>query len=95
MHIYYHLITNFPFIFRYIGVKFDQINEHLKNISNNNKHGVAQAWNNAALRTLQRQFAKTPNNKWMIWIIMLDYSCNCCQSNCCQICTANFIIIFT
>ncbi|XP_067208063.1 uncharacterized protein [Linepithema humile] len=57
-------------IIGYVGAKFNQINEYLKNMANNNKYGTTQDWDDTVLHTPQR-FAKTPSNKkWMIWIIM-------------------------
>ncbi|XP_067207602.1 uncharacterized protein [Linepithema humile] len=57
-------------IIGYVGMKFEQINEHLKNMANSNKCGMTQAWDNTVIHTPQRQFAHIPSNKWMIWIII-------------------------
>ncbi|XP_067207671.1 uncharacterized protein [Linepithema humile] len=57
-------------IIGYVGAKFNQINEQLRNMSNNNKYEITQTWDNIGLHTTQRQFANTSSNKWMIWIII-------------------------
>jgi len=39
-------------------------------MTNNNKNGKTQAWDNIVLHKPQQRFTKTPSNKWIIWIIM-------------------------
>lgn len=54
-------------MFRYVYIKFRQINEYLGNVANNNKYGMIQVWDNTVLHTSQRRIART---NWTIWIIM-------------------------
>jgi len=60
--------TNF-FTFRYIGLKFDQINKLLQNLITNNDHKIKQVWENFTIHS-HRQFPEALNNKRLIWIIM-------------------------
>ncbi|XP_067207670.1 uncharacterized protein [Linepithema humile] len=57
-------------IIGYVGLKFDQINEQLRNMAYNNKYGMTQTWDNTVLNVRQRQFAKNSSNKWTIWTII-------------------------
>lgn len=57
------------FIFRYIGLKFDQINENLQKIMRDNKRGLIQVRKNHVL-SCQSRFLGIPSNKYMIWIVM-------------------------
>ncbi|XP_071631946.1 uncharacterized protein [Temnothorax longispinosus] len=56
-------------ILEYIGLKFDQINEHLQNLTRNNKRKIKQAWQKSRTHQYQRRFSKTLNRKCIIWII--------------------------
>lgn len=68
-------------MFRYIELKFDQINKNLQKFGQinknfqktvrNNKHEVTQVGRNQVLQLRQcRLFFETSNNKDIIWIIM-------------------------
>ncbi|XP_072767255.1 uncharacterized protein [Anoplolepis gracilipes] len=54
-------------IFGYIGLKFDQINQHLLDLTRDNKRGIKRVWENSIH---QHRFSQAPNNDWMIWIII-------------------------
>lgn len=54
-------------IFRYIGLKFDQLNQHLLNLIRANKRGIKRAWGNSMH---QHRFSQTSSNEWMTWIVM-------------------------
>ncbi|XP_025266009.1 uncharacterized protein LOC112638448 [Camponotus floridanus] len=56
-------------IIGYIGIKFDQINEHLQDMANNDNRKIKQAWENP-MHPSQCRFLKISNNKWIIWTIM-------------------------
>ncbi|XP_029160040.1 uncharacterized protein LOC114932033 [Nylanderia fulva] len=55
-------------ILGYIGIKFDQVNEHLQEMASNNNGKIKQE--NQMLHPYQRKFLKILNNKWIIWIII-------------------------
>jgi len=55
-------------MFRYIGLKFDQINEHLDKLTNGNK--IKRAWEDSVLLFHQSRYTKAPRNAHMIWIVM-------------------------
>ncbi|XP_029159994.1 uncharacterized protein LOC114931995 [Nylanderia fulva] len=54
----------------YVGLKFDQVNGYLVNISKDNKYDVKQTQENPVLLSYQHTFPKTPNKEWMTWILM-------------------------
>jgi len=56
------------FTFRYIGLKFDQINKLLQNLITNNDYKIKQVWENFTIHS--HRFSETLNNKLLIWIIM-------------------------
>jgi len=55
-------------IFRYIGLKFDQINENFQNMTRNNMLGTPHFYKNIVLHS--RRSLKTISSKFMIWIVM-------------------------
>ncbi|XP_072754252.1 uncharacterized protein [Anoplolepis gracilipes] len=57
-------------ILGYIRIKFDQINDHLQNITSNDNHEIKQTWENLLLHSSQYRLMKISSNKWIIWIIM-------------------------
>jgi len=58
------------FTFRYIGLKFDQINKLLQNLITYNDHKIKQVWENFTIHSHRCRFSETSNNKRLIWIIM-------------------------
>ncbi|XP_011858627.1 PREDICTED: uncharacterized protein LOC105556163 [Vollenhovia emeryi] len=60
-------------ILEYIGLKFDQVNEHLHNMIRNNEHKI-QAWQNSIIHPHQHRFSKltlrTLSSKYIIWIVI-------------------------
>ncbi|KAL6433827.1 hypothetical protein ACFW04_005809 [Cataglyphis niger] len=54
-------------IFGYVGLKFDQVNQHLLNLTRDNKCRIKRAWESSMH---QYRFSQTPNKEWMIWIII-------------------------
>ncbi|XP_036140806.1 uncharacterized protein LOC114253850 [Monomorium pharaonis] len=57
-------------ILNYIGLKFDQTNEHLQHLIKNNKHKKKQDWKNPMMYPDQCRFSKTLNRKCVIWIVI-------------------------
>ncbi|XP_011858625.1 PREDICTED: uncharacterized protein LOC105556160 isoform X2 [Vollenhovia emeryi] len=55
-------------ILEYIRLKFDQINEHLHNMTRNNK--IKQAWENSVVYPHEHRFSKTLSSKYTLWIII-------------------------
>lgn len=60
--------------FRYIGLKFDQVNEHLHQLDNQFKHNkreIKRAWENPILRNSHRhESLNAPSTEHIIWIVM-------------------------
>ncbi|XP_025267472.1 gustatory and pheromone receptor 32a-like, partial [Camponotus floridanus] len=54
-------------IFGYIELKYDQVNQHLLDLTRDNKHETARAWENSML---QHRFPQTLSNEWLIWIVI-------------------------
>ncbi|XP_025271363.1 uncharacterized protein LOC112639979 [Camponotus floridanus] len=54
-------------IFGYIGLKFDQINQHLLNLTRDNKHEIKRAWETSIL---QHRVPQALSNEWLIWIMI-------------------------
>jgi len=57
-------------IFRYVGVKFDQINKYLEKLTNINKCRIKSAWEHPVLLFHQFRYTKAPKNACIIWIVM-------------------------
>jgi len=57
----------FFYISRYIGLKFDQVNQHLLDLTRDNEHKIKRAWKSS---TLQHRYPQTLSNEWLIWIVM-------------------------
>jgi len=58
------------FIFRYIKLKFDQINTHLQNLSKDVKYEIKPASQNPIIQVHQRRFSKNLSNQYIIWTVM-------------------------
>jgi len=57
-------------MFRYMGLKFDQINEHLQHLMKN-KNKIKRAWENSnMIHSHQRRFSKSLRSKCVMWIVM-------------------------
>ncbi|XP_011705522.1 PREDICTED: uncharacterized protein LOC105460721 [Wasmannia auropunctata] len=56
-------------ILGYIGLKFDQINKHLQNLTTDNDHKIKQVRENLIRHSYRCRFLKTLNTKRTIWII--------------------------
>ncbi|XP_070172340.1 putative gustatory receptor 28a [Polyergus mexicanus] len=54
-------------IFGYVGLKFDQVNQHLLNLTRDNKRRIKRVWENS---THQHRFSQASSNEWIIWIII-------------------------
>ncbi|XP_029665565.1 uncharacterized protein LOC115236964, partial [Formica exsecta] len=54
-------------ILGYIGLKFDQLNQHLLNLIRANKRGIKRAWGNSMH---QHRSSQTSSNEWMTWIVI-------------------------
>lgn len=63
---YYLLIFS---IFRYVSLKFDQINEYLEKLNKSNDR-IKRVWEHPVLLCHQSRYAKIPRIKYMIWILM-------------------------
>ncbi|XP_024879633.1 uncharacterized protein LOC112459649 [Temnothorax curvispinosus] len=58
-------------ILGYTGLKFDQINEYLKKLSEDNKRRVNLTWKHSTLRSYKSRFPKASRNKCnKMWIVM-------------------------
>lgn len=54
-------------IFRYIGLKFDQVNQHLVDLTKDSKRGMKRAaWKNP----MHQQRFSQASSEWMIWTVM-------------------------
>lgn len=67
MYLIISLLIAFCFIFRYIKLKFDQVNGYLLKLSEDNKCGIKWALQNPVSLLHQHKF---PSNEWMTWILM-------------------------
>ncbi|XP_050463451.1 uncharacterized protein LOC126857775 [Cataglyphis hispanica] len=67
-----NFINNLIFItlLGYVGLKFDQVNQYLLDLTEDNKRGLKRVWENPASLSQKRKFLKTRNSEWMIWIII-------------------------
>ncbi|XP_011050418.1 PREDICTED: uncharacterized protein LOC105143666 [Acromyrmex echinatior] len=54
----------------YTGLKFDQINEHIRNLMKNQKLKITQAWKNNRIYPHQDRFSKPLSSKCIMWITM-------------------------
>ncbi|XP_029665567.1 uncharacterized protein LOC115236967 [Formica exsecta] len=59
-------------ILGYIGIKFDQVNEHIQDMTSNDNRKIKQAWENSMLHPSQCRFLKISSNKRIIWTIILN-----------------------
>jgi len=66
------IFFNLLHICRYIELKFDQINKHLRNLASNNKQAIKRAWENTVLNSPQHILPNISNSKWIIWTIMQE-----------------------
>lgn len=57
------------FVYRYLELKFDQINENLRKFARDNESGIIQIWNNNHV-SRSCQLLKILNRKYIIWIVM-------------------------
>ncbi|XP_011858626.1 PREDICTED: uncharacterized protein LOC105556161 [Vollenhovia emeryi] len=61
-------------ILEYIGLKFDQVNEHLQNIMRNNEQKIEEAWQSPIMHPYEHRFSKLPlrtiNSKNIMWIVI-------------------------
>ncbi|XP_067207070.1 putative gustatory receptor 28a isoform X2 [Linepithema humile] len=57
-------------ILGYIKLKFEQINEHVWNFANNNKHEIKQTCKNPVLHSHQCRLSKISSDKYIMWIII-------------------------
>lgn len=62
-------------IFRYIALKFDQINHYLRIMESDNKHAVKWAWQRSTLLSQQNGNSKSKNNEYITWIVMYYKIC--------------------
>jgi len=68
LHVFVPLIISFFFyISRYIGLKFDQVNQHLLNLTKDNEHKIKRAWENSIF---EHRCPQALNNECLIWIVM-------------------------
>ncbi|XP_029665568.1 uncharacterized protein LOC115236968 [Formica exsecta] len=51
-------------------MKFNQVNEHIQDMTSNDNSKTKQAWGNSMLHPSQCKFLNISGSKWMIWTIM-------------------------
>lgn len=56
--------------FRYIELKFKQINEYLQKMEGNNEYVIKQAWEHSTLLLCQKGCPKSTSNKYTTWVVM-------------------------
>ncbi|KAL6267845.1 hypothetical protein P5V15_000917 [Pogonomyrmex californicus] len=56
-------------ILGYIGLKFEQINQHLQNFMESNKYRKKQTWENFMIHFHRQRFSKDLSSKRITWII--------------------------
>ncbi|XP_032682004.1 uncharacterized protein LOC116849193 [Odontomachus brunneus] len=54
----------------YIGLKFEQLNEYLRKLNEDNGHGLKQAWEHSALLPCQIEYLKFTSSESATWIAM-------------------------
>lgn len=69
LYIFLHRSLNL-FHIRYLGLKFDQVNEHLHKLVTENVCGIKRAWESPMLLSQQRELLNAPSSKHMTWIVM-------------------------
>lgn len=57
------------FTFRYIGLKFDQVNEHLRKTESDKEHWAKRTWQHSALLQRRAKFPKS-GSEYNTWIVM-------------------------
>ncbi|XP_071566138.1 uncharacterized protein [Temnothorax nylanderi] len=60
----------FASILGYLGLKFDQVNEHLYKLTTENIRGIKQVWENPVLHSQQAKLPNVPSSKHITWIVI-------------------------